>query len=104
MVHSRQLMYSFTIQEIIPMIIKLKSYLASLEEEERTKPSQDRRRIPTITDLAKHIGISRIQMQRIASGNISSLKLDVADRIITEMRKQGFPMDVGDLIGYRPEG
>lgn len=83
----------------MPMIIKLRSYLTNLEENERAKG--DRREVPTITALAKDVGISRVQMQRIASGNVDSLKLRVANDIIKAMRQRGFEMSVSDFLEYQ---
>ena len=86
------------------MIIKLKGYLANLESVERVKPEGQRLEVPTITALADDVGISRVQMQRIATGDIKSIKLDVAGGIIRSMRERGFSMDVTDLLGYQEAG
>lgn len=83
------------------MIVKLKGYLATLEDEERLKPLHQRRSIPTVTELAQEVGVSRAQMQRVVGGHIDSLKLKVGSGIIQAMRQRGFPMQVTDLIDYR---
>lgn len=83
------------------MIVKLKSYLAKLEDEERFKLQGPRRAIPTIKDLAGEVGISRVQMQRIVSGNIDSLKLKVGGEVIRVLRDRGFDTDVSDILEYR---
>lgn len=84
------------------MRIKLKNYLTDLEHKENFKPKEQRREVPTITALAEEVGISRVQLQRLATSDATlALKLDLADRIITAMRKRGFPMDVNDLLEYR---
>ena len=83
------------------MIVKLKSYLATLEDVERFKPEAERRDVPTVTALAKDAGISRIQMQRIVGGDIQSLKLAVGAGIIRALRDRGFQTDVDDLLEYR---
>lgn len=83
------------------MIVKLKSYFAKLEDEERFKPEKERRAIPSITELAGEIDISRVQLQRMFGGDVKSLKLDVASEIIKSMRRRGFSMDVADFLEYR---
>lgn len=83
------------------MIVTLKSYLARLEDEERFKPEAARREVPNIGELAKDAGISRVQMQRVVSGDISSLKLTVGSGIISALRKRGFDTDVSDILEYR---
>lgn len=83
------------------MIVKLKSYLAKLEDEERFKSVGERRVVPTITDLAKEAGVSRVQMQRVVSGDIQSLKLTVGGSIIKILRQRGFDADVNDILEYR---
>ncbi len=85
------------------MIIKLRSYLASLEEAERAKPESIRRDVPSLAGLADDVGISRQQLHRIASSNIESLRLAVAGDIIKAMRRRGFPMEVNDLLGFIDE-
>lgn len=83
------------------MIVKLKSYLATLDDLERFKPAANRKPIPTVTELAKEVGVSRAQMQRVVSGHIDSLKLKVGGGIIKALRERGFETDVSDILEYR---
>lgn len=82
------------------MILKLRGYLATLDDMEKARPEGQRRQIPTITELAREVGLSRVQMQRIVGGNTESIKLDVAGNIIRVLRRRGFPMEVTDLIDF----
>lgn len=77
------------------MVIKLKSYLAGLTVEGHEAPS--------ITALAKEIGLSRVQLQRIAGNKVESVRLDVLSNIIHVMRQRGFSMQTTDLIDYRED-
>lgn len=77
------------------MVIKLKSYLANLAEEGHE--------IPTITALAKEIGLSRVQLQRIVGNDVMSVRLDTLSSIIHAMRRRGFKMQTTDLIDYRED-
>ena len=77
------------------MVIKLKSYLANLSVEGHDAPS--------ITALAKEIGLSRVQLQRIVGNKVESVRLDILSGIIQAMRRHGFPMQTTDLIDYRED-
>ena len=87
----------------MPVRIALKHYLDTIAYEEGFKPQKDRRKIPTITALAGEVGITRSQMHRILSNEVKSLNLDIADKIITVMRKRGFDMAVTDIVDYRDQ-
>jgi DNA-binding Xre family transcriptional regulator len=83
------------------MIITLNSYLARLKDEQNFKSPEQRLHVPNITELAEDIGLSRPQMQRIASSNIQSLKLNVGSDIIRSLRNRGFDTKVNDILDYR---
>lgn len=76
------------------MVVKLKSYLANLKEEGHE--------VPTITDLADEIGVSRPHMYKIAAGK-TDFKISAVAGIISAMRRRGFEMQVTDLIDYRED-
>lgn len=86
----------------MPMYINFEAYLSSLKAVESSKPERHRRRVPTISDLAKSIGMHQTTLSRLINNQVSQLSLETGDRIITEMRRRGFPMEVTDLITYRP--
>lgn len=85
------------------MIILLKHYLARLEAEESVKPPHLRRDIPSITKLAKEVGLSRQQLQSWASNQVRNINLDVTDKILKAMQRRGFPMEISDMLGYYNE-
>jgi DNA-binding Xre family transcriptional regulator len=84
------------------MYITLKSYLDQLEALERSKHEAQRRKVPSIGELAGELGIHRVTLSNIANGNIRQLDLETGGRIITALRRRGFKMDVSDMIAYRP--
>jgi hypothetical protein len=84
------------------MYITLRSYLEHLEELEASKPPHQRRPVPTMAQIASDIGISAVAMSNIASNKIRQLSLDTGAKIIAAVRSYGFPMDVSDLIAFRP--
>lgn len=85
------------------MIVKLKTYLSQLEDLEQARPECERRPVPSITELASEIGLSRIQLQRLASNQVEGIKFSIADSIIKAMRRRKFPMELTDLIDYVEE-
>jgi len=85
------------------MHIVLRGYLTRLEEEEKAKPPHLRRRVPSIRELAKEVGVHETNLSRLANGKINDLRLTTASRIIVTMRQYGFPMDVSDLLVFVPE-
>lgn len=85
------------------MIIKLRSYLADLAEDERALPPIKRRDVPTMTALAEEAGVSRVQLQRVAANEVKSVKLEIVGNIIKALRKRGFRTEVSDLLDYKDD-
>jgi hypothetical protein len=85
------------------MHIVLKSYLERLETSERSKPAGQRRRVPTMDELAKEAGLHYVTLNKIVNNNISQLSLETGGKIISAVRRFGFPMAATDLIDYLPE-
>ncbi len=85
----------------MPVLINLKPYLAHLERDEKAKPESQRLTIPTLAELADIVGMHRISFLRIANGQIKKLDLKTVDKVITEMRRRGFSMDITDFLVYQ---
>jgi DNA-binding transcriptional regulator YhcF (GntR family) len=85
------------------MYIALRPYLKGLDEAEKAKPVEERRRVPSIEELAHEIGVHPVTFRNIANGNIKQLNLELGGKIISTMRRFGFPMQETDLIRYQPE-
>lgn len=83
------------------MYIALRSYIERLNAIENSKPKEQRRHVPTMKELAEEVGIHQVTMSDIANSNIRQLNLETGGRIITAMRRFGFPMTVSDLLEYR---
>lgn len=83
------------------MYIKLDAYLAQLKANERARPKNERRHVPNLSALAEATGVSRAHMANIARNKVKSLNLDLADKIITEMRRRKFDMELTDLLEYQ---
>lgn len=84
------------------MYISLRSYLESLKAIESAKPEGKRKHVPSVSELAKGVGMHDVSLSRIANNKVSQLALDTGDKIITEMRRRGFQMQVQDLLTYLP--
>jgi len=85
------------------MYITLKSYLERIEAQEKAKPAGQRRRVPSMEELALEVGMHRVSLSRIANNSISDLSLETGGKIISAMRRFGFQMDASDLVAYAPE-
>ena len=84
------------------MYITLKAYLDHLDALEKSKAEHLRRKVPSMEELARVVGIHPVTLSNIANSNIRQLNLETGGRIITAMRRFGFPMTITDLIAYRP--
>lgn len=85
------------------MYIVLKSYLDDLDANEKRKPVEQRRRVPSMDELAHAVGIHPTTLSKIVNNNISQLSLATGGKIISTMRRFGFPMQETDLIRYQSE-
>jgi hypothetical protein len=83
------------------MYIVLKEYLARLSTIESRLPAEEQRQVPTYSELADIAGIHRVTFSHLVNNKTDSLNLNVASKIITEMRRRGFPMQETDLLIYR---
>jgi DNA-binding Xre family transcriptional regulator len=85
------------------MHIVLKQYLERIDKEEREKPPSQRRRVPSIRELAKAVDMHEVNLSRLANDRVSDLRLSTAAKIIGTMRQYGFSMDVSDFLVYTPD-
>ena len=80
--------------------VTLRAYLDRVDAMEKGRPAEQRRRIPTMEELARDVGIHPVTLSNIANSNIQQLNLKTAGRIIWSLRRRGFQMDVSDLLAY----
>lgn len=78
-------------------------YLKALETAEKAKPLDQRRRVPSIEEIAPVVELHPVTLRNIANSNIKKLDLDTAGKLITLMRKLGFNTVETDVIRYVPE-
>ncbi len=82
------------------VVIKLKRYLAELEEIERGKPEGERKKVPTLADIGRDAGLSYPALNRLVNNRTNGIKFSTASRIIEAVHGWDFPMETRDLFEY----
>ena len=82
------------------MAVVFGKYLKRLEADEREKPLELRRRVPTIEEIAGELAIHPVTLRNIANNNIKKLDLETAGKTIALMRRLGFPMRDTDFVQF----
>lgn len=82
------------------MAVVFGEYLRRLEKEEAQKPLAQRRRVPTIEELATELDLHPVTLRNIANNNIKKLDLETAGKAINLMRQLGFPMRDTDFVRF----
>lgn len=82
------------------MAVVFGEYLKRLEREEDEKPLTQRRRVPSIEEIADELGIHPVTLRNIANNNIKKLDLETAGKAITLMRRLGFAMQGTDFVRF----
>lgn len=82
------------------IIVTLNSYLDRLAEGESSKPKEDRRPIPSISELARIVQIDRTGLGRIANNQVGCINHKVLSLVISELRRRGFNTQLGDIMSY----
>lgn len=80
--------------------VTLKEYLARQKRLERAKPARERRRVPSIVELAEAIDIHPMTLSNIANNNIVRFNLATGAAILEELRRRGFRVEASDLLTY----
>ncbi len=76
----------------------LREYLLRLQVAEFDKPLDERRPIPTLTDIAREAGVTRAAMSYLANGKGKLVNLDNISRSIEFLRIKGFDTELADLL------
>ena len=77
----------------------LTRHLDHLRRLERTRPKAERRRTPSMRELSAAIGFHPNSLLNLSS-NGTALSFVTGAKIILELRRRGFPTEVGDLLEY----
>jgi transcriptional regulator with XRE-family HTH domain len=81
--------------------LRIKAYFLSLELEELNKPESERRKIPSVAELARACGVSRQQLSRLINEKNQTLDLEVTGKLMDVMNSRGFRMTELDIIEYQ---
>lgn len=84
------------------MYVALGDYLQKQKTLESTKPKAERRKVPSVAALARALDVDSLTLRNIINNKVKLLNLDTGAALIAELRRQGFDVDVGDLLAYRP--
>lgn len=84
------------------LFITFGAYLDNLKAQEKLKPPAQRQPVPTIKELAEVVGVHQVTLTNIVTGNIDRLSIDVARRVMDEMWRRGFKVEITDFIKYVP--
>lgn len=83
--------------------VVLKPYLMDLQALELKKPVELRRPVPTLTDLAKSVGVSRVTISYLANDKGKTINLNLLANVIEELRRRGFDTQFLDLFDIRED-
>lgn len=70
--------------------VDLANYLKRLSEEEKAKPPDERKPVPTLSHLAELCEVSRAAMSDFANGKTQLANLTMLYEVIIELRRWGF--------------
>lgn len=81
----------------------LKDTLRRFELEELSKPKQDQKPVPTITDIAEKTGYSRNAISNLANDNRTLVDLAMVGAIVTHLVAGGFTVGIQDIFQIVPD-
>lgn len=84
------------------VLVILNEYLDTLRKQEKEKPVNLRRFVPTIDDMADTSNFSRTAFYDFANNKPRGINREMADTAIKVLRSCGFAVDVSDIIKYIP--
>lgn len=82
------------------LIVVIDSYLAKLRALENDKPFEQRRAVPTQTELAETVGMTQSGLSKIFNNRVDAVSRDTLSKILAELRRRGFDTQVSDVLVY----
>ena len=82
--------------------VTLQDHLKRLEVAELSKLPNNRKKIPSLPDLAEAVGVTRQAMHNLATNRVTLVNLTILSAVLSELRRQGFPTDVSDVLVAYP--
>jgi hypothetical protein len=83
----------------MPVRVILSDTLVRLEEEERLRHPSERRRVPTVHDLANQLDLHLSTVRRILNGTVA-LTPEKLGLILDCLREAGFDVGMQDVLRY----
>lgn len=84
------------------MYVTFAAYLNQLKANELQKPPEQRKEVPTLTELAQAAGRHEINFSNMVNGKTKALNLEVAQLALDELWRRGFEPQITDIIRYSP--
>lgn len=91
-----------TLREEGELFVTFAGRLEQLRSEEKQKPAYERREVPTLKELAIAVGIHPVTLTNIANDNTPMVNKDTVRKILDEMWRRGFHLQLIDFIKYVP--
>lgn len=82
------------------VLFVLGEYLDRLKALEQQKAEDDRRNVPSHSELAALVGMDPVPFSRLVNNRTASIKRDALGAIIQELRRRGFVVRLEDLLQY----
>lgn len=89
-------------KEAIVIRVNVSEHLDALKAAENQKPLNQRREVPTLSDIARETGVNRASLYNWAANKYESSRHDMLAAVMNELRRRGFPVTVEDLLKEHP--
>lgn len=82
------------------ILVRIKPLLDRLRGEEGYKPLPEKRKVPTIQELAKAANISSAAMSNIVNNKVKQVNIEVLSKTICLLKHRGFDVELTDVIEF----
>ncbi len=85
----------------IVVTLTIAAYLAQLEAEVLANP-RDKRKVPSVPELARAAGVSKGAMYNLVKGEVKHVNLELLSAVINELQRRGFEVELSDVLAMYP--
>jgi AraC-like DNA-binding protein len=82
------------------LFFRLGLYLEELKAAQDALPAKERRKVPTMTELAREAGISKTNFSKLVRGKVRAIRFSVGRSLLDSFHRRGFATTPADLLGY----
>ncbi|MBA3531045.1 MAG: hypothetical protein H0T73_03880 [Ardenticatenales bacterium] len=86
----------------IAIVIRLGDYLKRLEGQEADKLPSERRKIPSVAELADATGVHRATMYNLLASNVKNANLTLLSAVVNDLKRRGFNPQLEDVFAMYP--